>query len=355
MQKQLLDRPALSRILLPALAAACAAGILVLDIVTRNEIAIAVLYVAVVLMAVSFCQPRGVLLVTLGCMALTVLSYPLSPGAGLRVTAIANCALSLAAIGVTAVLALKNRSAIVALHDAQAELAHVTRLTSLGELVASIAHEINQPLTGVVSNAQASLRWLSSEPPNLPEARVALERIANDGMRASAVIQRVRALARKAPLERELLDINDAIIDVAALMRDQLRKDHVSLTLQLANDLPVVLGDRVQLQQVILNLIMNAVEAMTGQTTTTRELMISSNKDDTRGVIVAIRDNGPGLGLVHPGQIFDAFYTTKPEGMGMGLAISRTIIEAHRGLLWAEPNVPRGAVLQFNIPANEKA
>ena len=178
MPGQLRDRPVLTHVLLPLVAGACAVAIFILDTVTELEIAAAVLYVAVVLMAVSFCQARGVLFITVGCMALTVLSHFLSPGLKSGVTAVANALLSLTAIGVTAFLASKNQSAVIALQRARAELAHVTRMTTLGELTASIAHEVNQPLTGVVSNANACLRWLSAQPPNLEEARLAVERVA---------------------------------------------------------------------------------------------------------------------------------------------------------------------------------
>jgi signal transduction histidine kinase len=341
----------LSRILLPALAAACAIAISIFDTVTELEIAVAVLYVAVVLMAVSFCSTRGVLLVTFGCMVLTVTSYFLSPNVGLRVTAVSNALLSIAAIGVTAFLAVKNQSAIVALHQARAQLAHVARLTALGELTASIAHEINQPLTGVVSNANAATRWLAAQAPDVSEARLALERIVEDGMRASRVVARVRALARKLPLQKDWLNLNDPILDVAALIRGEVQQKGITLTLQLAPGLPPVLGDRVLLQQVILNLTMNAVEAMTAARSEPPSLVISSARD-ADGIVVAVRDSGPGLDPRTLDQLFEAFYTTKTDGMGIGLAVSRTIIETHQGRLWATPNQPRGAVFQFRLPAS---
>jgi signal transduction histidine kinase len=355
MPGQLRDRPVLAHVLLPLVAGLCALAIFILDTITELEIAAAVLYVAVVLMAVSFCQARGVLFITVGCMALTVLSHFLSPGLKLGVTAVANALLSLTAIGVTAFLALKNQSAVIALQRARAELAHVTRMTTLGELTASIAHEVNQPLTGVVSNANACLRWLAAQPPNLEEARLAVERVADDGIRASEFIRRVRALARRAPLQKSWLDINEPITDVAALIRNELQQNRVAIDLHLASDLPPVLGDRVQLQQVILNLIMNAVEAMSGADATTRELSIRSEKADLEGVVVTVRDSGSGLDPKTLDQLFDAFYTTKQGGMGMGLAISRTIVEAHGGRLWATPNVPHGAIFQFRLPVRKEA
>ena len=350
MHQRTSKRSRLSRILLPSVAAACAAAIFIFDTVTELEVAVAVLYVAVVLMAIGFSDIRGVLLVTLGCMALTVLSYFLSPNVGLRITAVTNCLLSLAAISATAFLAVKNQSAIIALHQARAELAHVARLTALGELTASIAHEINQPLTGVVSNANAATRWLAARAPDVGEARLALERIVEDGMRASRVVERVRALARKLPLQKDWFNLNDPIADVAALIGGEVQQKGIALTLQLAPNLPPVLGDRILLQQVILNLTMNAVEAMAAARSESPSLVITSAHDGD-GVVVAVRDSGPGLDPKTLDHVFEAFYTTRPEGMGIGLAVSRTIVETHGGQLWAAANQPRGAVFQFRLPA----
>jgi signal transduction histidine kinase len=311
---------------------------------------VAVLYVAVVLMSVSFCRARGVLLFTLGCMALTLTSYALSSGADLRINALANCILSLAAIGVAAVLALKNQSAALALDEARAGLAHVTRVTALGELTTSIAHEVNQPLTGIVSSGDACLRWLAHEPPNLDEVRKAVGNIISDGTRASEVIGRVRALAQRGRSQRSRLNINEPILEVVALMRRELHENRIDLKPRLAGDLPLILGDRVQLQQVVLNLIINAIEAMNGTPHGPRELSVCSERDESKGVLISVIDSGPEFDPKNAARIFDAFYTSKPDGMGMGLAISRTIIEAHGGRLWVKPNAPRGAMFQFRLP-----
>ena len=238
-----------------------------------------------------------------------------------------------------------------ALLQAQAELARVTRVTTLGELTASIAHEVNQPIAAVVTNAGAGLRWLAAQPPDLDEARQTLVRIIRDGNRASEVIGRIRALVKKAPARKDRLDINEPILEVVALTRSEGERNRVSLRTLLANDLPLIPGDRILLQQVILNLIINALEAMSGVSGGPRELLITSGKDGSKGVLVAVRDSGTGLDSVSLERLFDAFYTTKPDGMGMGLAISRSIIEAHGGRLWATPNVPQGAVFQFTLPA----
>ena len=237
-----------------------------------------------------------------------------------------------------------------ALHQAQAELAHLTRVSTLGELTSSIAHEVNQPLAAVVTNANAALRWLGAQPPDVEEARQALSRISRDGNRAGDVIRRIRALVQKAPPRKDLLDVNEIINDVIALTRSEVLRNGVSLQTRLAKDLPLIQGDRVQLQQVMLNLIINAVEAMSGVSERSRELAIGSRKDASNGVLVTVRDSGPGLNPESLDHLFDAFYTTKPGGMGMGLSICRSIVEAHGGHVRAAANVPQGAIFQFSVP-----
>jgi C4-dicarboxylate-specific signal transduction histidine kinase len=238
------------------------------------------------------------------------------------------------------------------LQRVQTELAHVTRVMTLGELTASIAHEINQPLAAIVTNGNATLRWLAGATPNLFEARQAVERIIKDSYRASEIIVRIRAFVKKTPPRNDLVDLNEVIDEVFALAQNQARRNHVSLKRQLKSDLPQVRGDRVQLQQVILNLIVNGLEAIAKSKDGVRELLITSNEDEDEYVIVAVSDSGAGLEAQNVEQLFDAFFTTKPDGMGMGLAISRTIIEAHGGRLWASSNQPHGAVFQFTLPAN---
>jgi PAS domain S-box-containing protein len=253
--------------------------------------------------------------------------------------------------GVAFVLDLTERKlAEETLRKTQAELAHVTRVTTLGEMTASIAHEINQPLAAVVNNASACLRWLAGQAPNLEEARQSAALIIADGHRAGEIIGRIRALAKKSPPRKDWLDINETILEVTALARSEVQGNRVSLETQLADDVPLILGDRIQLQQVILNLIINAIEAMSGVNEGPRELLVGSGKDESRGVLVTVRDSGPGLDPESLDHLFTAFFTTKPQGMGMGLAISRSIIEAHGGRLWATLNAPRGAVFQFTLP-----
>ena len=243
---------------------------------------------------------------------------------------------------------IERKQAEDALHRAQAELAHVTRVATLGELTASIAHEINQPLAAVVNNATACVHWLAAQ--NLEEARQSAESVIADGHRAGEIIARIRALAQKAPSRKDWVDVNETILEVVALARSEVQSNGVSLRSRLAEDLPLILGDRIQLQQVLLNLIINAIEAMNEVSDAPRELFIASAKDDSQGVLVAVRDSGPGLDLGGLDRLFHAFYTTKPQGMGMGLAISRSIVEAHGGRLWATAHVPHGAVFQFTLP-----
>jgi PAS domain S-box-containing protein len=235
--------------------------------------------------------------------------------------------------------------------EIQMELAHANRVATMGQLTASIAHEVNQPIAATVMNAQAALRWLGGKRPGLEEARQALGRIVEGGCRAADVVDRIRALTKKAPPRKDNVAINDAILEVIVLTHGEAAKNGVSVQTQLADGLPLIRGDWIQLQQVILNLIVNAVEAMSDVSGEARELLISTGKADANGVFVAVRDSGPGLAPAALDRLFEAFYTTKPAGLGMGLSICRSIIEAHGGRLWAEPNEPRGAIFQFLIPA----
>lgn len=241
-----------------------------------------------------------------------------------------------------------------AVHKTQADLAHLTRVMTMTELATSIAHEVNQPLAAIVTNGAAGMRWLAVEPPNLERARDSMTRIINEGNRASKVIQRIRALSKKASLQKSVLGINEVIQDVIALVGTELAKNRVLLTCELKPELPSVFGDRVQLQQVILNLIMNGIEAMEGVTQRSRELLVKSETRDCGQVLVSVRDSGMGLDTQQLEHIFEAFFTTKPEGVGMGLSISRTIIEAHGGRLWATANSGPGATFQFTLPTAEK-
>ena len=281
---------------------------------------------------------------------------------GTRVVVASRWALQLDERGKpTAVLETNNditerKRAEEALHKAQVELAHVTRVATLGEMTASISHEVNQPLAAVVTNANACLRWLARQSPDLDEARAAVERIIRDGSRASEVIGRIRALVKKSPPRQDWLNINDTILEVIALARSEMHTNRVSLQTRLSDDVPLLHGDRIQLQQVILNLIINGIEAMNGIDEGRRELIVSTERETngSNGLLIAVRDSGVGLNSENLEHLFDPFYTTKPDGMGMGLAISRSIIEAHGGRLWATLNTPCGAVFQFTLPQNSE-
>ncbi|WP_246801404.1 PAS domain-containing sensor histidine kinase [Bradyrhizobium genosp. L] len=240
------------------------------------------------------------------------------------------------------------------LHVAQANLAHVTRVTALGELAASIAHEVNQPLAAVVANAAACLRWLDRSAPDLNEARGAVRSIISDGNRAGEVIQRVRALVNKTSDQKAPLDVNEAINEVIGLVQHELLSHRVSLRLDLTPDLPLVLADRVQLQQVLLNLIINGIEAMQPVIDRPRELAIRSWQDEARQILVSVSDCGVGIAAETAGRLFDAFFTTKSGGMGMGLSICRSIVEAHGGRLSVAGDVGRGATFQFALPLHQE-
>jgi C4-dicarboxylate-specific signal transduction histidine kinase len=237
-----------------------------------------------------------------------------------------------------------------ALDKARSELAHVTRIMSLGALTASIAHEVNQPLSGIITNASTCMRMLDADPPNVDGARETARRTIRDGHRAADVIARLRALFSKKDVTSELVDLNQATREVIALSRRELERNRVLLRTQLADNLPRVTGDRVQLQQVILNLLRNSSDAMSAVNDRPRELVFKTELDDGDRVCLSVRDTGKGFDQQTMDQLFHAFYTTKDGGMGMGLSVSRSIIENHQGRLWATPNDGPGVTFTFSIP-----
>jgi PAS domain S-box-containing protein len=253
--------------------------------------------------------------------------------------------------GVGFVLDLTDRKrAERAYTEVQMELAHANRVAAMGQLSASIAHEISQPLGAVLSYANAASHWLAAQPPAVEEVRGALDFIVKSGVQASEVVDRIRALVKKAPPRTDKLEINEAVLEVIGLTRNEMAKNGISVRTQLAESLPAIQGDRVQLQQVNLNLLINAMEAMSARSEGPRDLLISTAKTDSEGVLVSVRDSGPGLAPESVERLFEPFYTTKPGGLGMGLSICRSIIESHHGRLWATANTPHGAVFQFNLP-----
>jgi two-component system sensor kinase FixL len=467
---------AVSASILPPLTAGLfAIAVFVIDTITPLDIAVAVLYVVVVLLAANYFNLRGVLLVSMGCLSLTVLSFLLVHGFTAD-SALARCLMSVAAIGATTVLALKNQSAGAALrerarlldltHDAilvrnsddvitfwnrgaeelygwtrdeavgktahyllgtvfpkplqaiskelnragrwegelihtkrdgsrvavasrwslehdergrpvatmetnnditertqarqalrraQAEIAHINRVMTLGELTASITHEVNQPLTGIVTNGSACLRLLDQKPPDLEEVRSGVASMIDDGMRASEVVRKLRALSKKADVHMAELDINDVINDVVQLLQREILEHLVSLQLELSPQPLRIFGDRVQLQQVILNLVMNGMEAMDSVADRPRNLVIRSRRHEADQVMVEVEDSGVGIDPENVNRLFNAFFTTKPDGMGMGLSVCRTIIQVHGGRIWASPHADGvGATFHITLPLAEK-
>ena len=233
---------------------------------------------------------------------------------------------------------------------AQTEIARIARITTLGEFAASMAHELNQPLGGIVTSGDACLRWLAAKPPNLDEARQAVAAIIRDGTRASSVLVRIRGLLSRGERLRERLHIYDVIREVIALLEGELRRNAISLKTETSENLPPVVVDRVLLQQVVLNLIMNAMEAMRAVSDRARVLRIRTQEQPSGSIVVLVRDSGLGVDPEHSSRMFEAFYTTKAEGIGMGLSISRSIIEAHGGRLWAVANDGPGSTFCFTLP-----
>ena len=246
----------------------------------------------------------------------------------------------------------ERKRAAEALQKAEAELAHVARVTTMGELASSIAHEVNQPLAAVTTNGNAGLRWLAADPPNLDETRGCLNRIIRDGVRASEIIARIRGLVKKSVAAKERLDVSEMIQEVLAMADTEARRHRVAVRAEGALDMAVAWGDRIQLQQVILNLVINAIDAMKAVGNRPRELLIRWERHEPDTILVTVRDSGVGLDPQAMDRIFDAFYTTKPGGLGMGLSISRSIIEAHGGRLWATANDHHGATFQFSLPTS---
>jgi signal transduction histidine kinase len=249
---------------------------------------------------------------------------------------------------------LERKHAEEARREAQAELARVSRVTTMGELTASLAHEVNQPIAAAVTNANTCLRWLTRDHPDLEEAREAASRIVKDGTRAAEIVKRIRLLFKKSTPQHELVDVNEAIREMMTLLRSEATRYNITARMELAADLPRIMGDRVQLQQVLMNLIVNSIDAMK-EMDGARELAVKSQRTDKEEVLVSVTDTGVGLPPQQADQVFNAFFTTKPHGTGMGLRISRSIVESHGGRLWAADNSQRGASFYFALPTKIEA
>jgi len=338
--------------ILPAVAIALTTAIFIADTVTDLEIAVPAFYSAVVLLAVRFCQKRGVVLVGAGCIMLTLLSDVLTPDAVVTETGVINTTVSLLAIASTTYLALKISEEKEATYAARSQLAHIARVITLGELTASIAHEVNQPLAAIAINGNACLQWLEALPPNLPEARRAAGRLVSDASRAGDIIAQVRNLTRNVSPEKKWLLVNDIVRSTVVLIEREIQESQISLQIELADQLPPVLGDHVQLQQVVLNLLLNSIEAVNMSPQGPRKIDISSSLNNEE-ILISVRDTGVGIAPEIRERIFSAFFTTKRSGMGMGLAVSRSIIESHGGQIWATANSPLGASFQFSLPIDD--
>ena len=335
-----------------ALMLSLSAAIFVGDTVTDLEIAVAVLYVAVVLIAASFLTTRGVLAVSIGCVGLTLASFLLSRG-GAYGAGLVNCALSVSAIGATAYLALKSSEAALAEQTARTQLIRLARVNSLSETTASIAHEVNQPLTEIVASGNACLNWLASEPPNLPKARQAVERMISDANRTSGIVARVRNLYKQPRLNATWIDATAVVNEALALSENELERNNVAVSTKFEDEPLAIFAEAVQIELVLLNIVLNAVESVV-QETSNRQIFIEVSSMDEKIIEFIVRDTGRGIAPDKLEPIFDAFYTTKPEGTGIGLAISRSIVEAHGGRIWASTNVKEGAEFHFLLPGRKK-
>jgi C4-dicarboxylate-specific signal transduction histidine kinase len=327
------------------------AAIFISDTLTDLEIATAVFYIAVILLAVGRFQSRYVVGLAAICILLTLVSFLLTKS-GSREAGVINLSISLSTIAITTYLALKMVRAEGAAHEARAQLIRVARVTNLGELAASIAHEVNQPLAAIATSGDTALRWLNAAPPNVDRARAALDRVVADANRASTIISRVREHARANPPILRPIRIDDVIDEALALSRNELDRQNITLEVAVADQLPMVMGDRVQLQQVICNLILNAIEAMANIPQPRRSLSIAVVSDANGDIEISASDTGPGIREEHLPRLFDSFWTTKEGGTGIGLTISRTIVEAHRGTIWVDRVKPQGARFHIRLPAH---
>lgn len=329
------------------------AAIFALDTVTDLEIATAVFYNVVILLAIGMFRRRGVILLSVICVALTLCSAALTRS-GSYEAGLVNSGISVAAIAITTWLGLKMIAAESAAHEARAQLIRIARVNSLGELAASIAHEVNQPLSAIATSGDACLRWLAAEPPNLDRARSAAARIVDDANRAGKVVARVREHMRGEVVPQREMSLNGIVVESVALAQSELDRNGIALQLDLAEGLPLILGDPIQLQQVLGNLILNALEAMAGLPASRRSLDVHTWQDGAMAWL-SVKDAGIGAQEDNLPLLFDAFWTTKDGGTGMGLAICRTIVEAHGGEIRASLSEPTGMEIRVSLPVRAGA
>lgn len=333
-----------------AIALAIMAAIFVADTSTDYAVAAAGFYTVVILAVAHRLSARQLVLLAGACIGLTILSFALTGFGSYRVGLI-NSAIGIVTIVVTTYLALKMEAARAAAQEAQARLLRVARASTLGELTASIAHEVNQPLAAIVTSGNACQRWLAQAPPNVDKAQQAVARMLDDALRASEVIVRIRGMTRGQSLQPQAFAINPAVEEVLSLSRAELERHEVAVVLDLEDDLPPVFADRVQIQQVLGNLVLNAMEAMSDVPVGARTLHLATSRGDAGRVRVDVADTGHGLPSAMVERLFEAFWTTKAEGLGLGLSISRSIVEANGGRIQAGNRAEGGARFQFELPA----
>lgn len=326
--------------------------IFIADTVTDLEIAAAIFYVAVILIAAEFMSPRGVIWITAACAFLTAASFFFTQ-TGAFESGVINGLLSVGALIATAYLVLRKSSAEHSEHEARTQLARMARVNSLGEMTASIAHEVNQPLTGLVNSGNAGLRWLAADPPNIAKARLTLERIISDSNRASQVVARIRSLAQRSDPQGTWLHPSVLVEAIVTLTKTEIGRHGIEAAVRQEEDLPLIFADSVQIQQVLLNMVLNAVDAMTDTPRDERKIELTVTKAGERFVEFAVKDWGHGISADASDSIFDALYTTKSEGMGIGLAVSRSIIERHGGRIWASPTLGGGSCFHFTLPCHK--
>lgn len=323
-------------------------GIFLVDTLTDYAVAIAVFYSAVILVATNLLTSRAVIVLTGACILLTLISFLLTRFGSFEVGVI-NTSISIVAIGITAYLGLRITAAEAIAREARLGLVRIARVTSIAQLTASIAHEVNQPLAAIVTSGNACARWLSQDPPNLDKAGRAIERIVADANRASEVIVRVRRLAKGESPDATIFDLNQAIEEVVSLSLAEIDRLDITLRRYLQEALPAVRADRIQIQQVVGNLLLNAIEAVTASPRRERDIEIISSVEDGRTAVVTVADNGIGFSPGTSDRLFDAFWTTKDDGMGLGLTLSRSIVEANGGQISTETNSGGGAIIRFSL------
>lgn len=341
----------LAEVSLQLIAALLAIIVFTLDTVTRLEVAAAAFYTIIILLSVRFCNRRGTIIIAAGCVGLTLLSQMLTPADARSEAGLINTAISILVIISTTYLIVRIEYAERAANEARDQLIHAARIAALGELTASIAHEVNQPVAAAGINANSAIRWLEADPPQIENAKTALTRAVAAIARAGDVFHRIRNLARRGLSERIPCNVGEIIRDVLGLIGEEIRKNGIRLKISIDDDTPPIFADRIQIEQVILNLALNAIEELSNQPASRRSLSVAATRDMSGNALVIVTDSGAGFAPDQAEQLFQPFVTTKPKGLGLGLAVARSIIDSHGGRIWAEKVTPEGTIFQFALPA----